>query len=63
MTLGPRAVGQRRVVDGDFVEVLRSERDAGRDTHRQRGGWALSYGRFDGDAALDDVGGDVGLPS
>ena len=46
-----------------FVEVLRSERDARRDTHRQRSGRALGDGRLDGDRALDDVGGDVGLPA
>ena len=63
MTLGPRAVRERRIVDGDFVEVLRSERDAGRDTDRERGGRALSYGRLDADRALEDVGGRVGLPA
>ena len=42
---------------------LRGERDARRDAHRQRGGRALSDGRFDADGALDDVGGDVGLPA
>ena len=61
MPLGPGAVRQRRIVDGDFVEVLGSERDAGRDTDRDRSGRALCYGRLDADRTLDDVGGRVGL--
>ena len=61
MPLGPGAVRQRRIVDGDFVEVLRLEDDAGRNTYRERGGRALSYGRLYGYRALYDVGGGVGL--
>ena len=61
MTLCPGAVGERRVVDGQLIKVLRSERDALRNADRERGGRALSDGRLDADRALYDVGLSVGL--
>ena len=42
--LSPGSVGQRRVVDGYFVEVLRGKRDAWWNAHRDRSGRALCYG-------------------